>query len=258
MNPFDQWAGIYDWVFAWKQDDIPFYVEEAVSSGGPVLELGSGTGRVTLPIAESGVEIVGLESSAEMLKVAEAKSKALGAAGSRITWTQGDMRDFSLGRDFALVIIPFRAFLSLLSVEEQRSCLRRVREHLAPGGRLVFDIFVPDLEMLTDDGGVPFHFMDVPHPETGQRLVIWHQNRFDNHSQVNSARTIMEEVDADGEVVRRLYRDYRLRYVHRYEAQHLLELSGFRVEALYGDFDYRPFDETSAEMVWVATADAGI
>lgn len=254
MTTFDQWAGIYDWVFAEKQDDVPFYVEEAVDSGGPVLELGSGTGRVTIPIARSGVEIVGLESSTEMLKVARAKSDALQADG-RITWTHGDMRDFSLGREFALVIIPFRGFLSLLSVEEQRSCLSRIRSHLAPGGRLVFDVFVPDLGMLTDDASTPFHYMDVPHPETGQRLVIWHQNRFDNHSQVNSARTIMDEVDSEGEVVRRLYRDFQIRYIHRFEAQHLLELSGFRVEALYGDFERSLFDETSEEMVWIATPD---
>ena len=258
MTTFDQWAGIYDWVFAEKQDDIPFYVEEAVSSGSPVLELGSGTGRIAIPIARSGIEIVGLESSTEMLKVAEAKSKALGAYDSRITWTYGDMRDFSLGREFALVIIPFRGFLSLLSVEEQRSCLRCIKDHLAPGGRLVFDIFVPDLDMLTDDGSTPFHFMDVPHPETGHRLVIWHQNRFDNHSQINSARSIMEEVGPDGEVVRKLYREYQLRYIHRFEAQHLLELAGFRVEDLYGDFDRSPFDEASPEMVWVATPDPGI
>ena len=254
MTSFDQWAGIYDWVFAEKQDDVPFYVEEAVDSGGPVLELGSGTGRITLPIARSGVEIVGLESSTEMLKVARAKSEALQADG-RITWTHGDMRDFSLSREFALVIIPFRGFLSLLSVEEQRGCLSRIRSHLAPGGRLVFDVFVPDLGMLTDDASTPFHYMDVPHPETGRRLVIWHQNRFDNHSQINSARTIMDEVDSEGEVVRRLYRDFQIRYVHRFEAQHLLELSGFRVEALYGDFERSLFDETSEEMVWIATPD---
>jgi hypothetical protein len=106
--------------------------------------------------------------------------------------------------------------------------------------------------MLTDDGSTSFHFGDVPHPENGHRLVIWHQNRFDNHSQVNNARTIIEEVDQAGEVVRKLYRDFQIRYLHRYEAQHLLELCGFRVLDLFGDFDRRPFDEDSAEMVWVA------
>ena len=254
MTTFDQWAGIYDWVFAEKLDDIPFYLEEAVSSGGPVLELGSGTGRISIPVAQCGIEIVGLESSTEMLKVAEAKSAAL-EAGSRPTWVHGDMRDFSLGRKFALIIVPFRGFLSLVSVEEQRSCLSCVRDHLEPGGRLVFDIFVPDLDMLTDDGSTAFHHMDVLQPESGHNLVIWHQNRFDNHSQINNARSIIEEVDRDGEVIRKLYRDFQIRYIHRFEAQHLLELSGFRVEEMYGDFSRSPFDETSQEMVWVATPD---
>ena len=254
MTSFDQWASIYDWVFAEKLDDIPFYVEEAVSSGGPVLELGSGTGRVTIPIAQCGIEIVGLESSTEMLKVAKAKSEAMDVT-SRPTWVHGDMRDFAQGREFALVIIPFRGFLSLLSVEEQRSCLDCIRQHLAPGGRLVFDIFVPDLDMLIDDGTTAFHYNDVLHPESGKRLVIWHQNRFDNHNQINCARSILDEVDSNGEVVRRLYRDFQIRYLHRFEAQHLIEVSGFRVLDLYGDFERSPFDETSQEMVWIATPD---
>ena len=163
------------------------------------------------------------------------------------------MRDFSLGRKFALVIIPFRGFLSLLSVGEQLDCLRCIRGHLEPGGRLVFDVFVPDLDMLTDDDSTPFYVEEVPHPESDRRLIIWHHNRFDNHNQVNNARTIIEEVDAGGEVTRRLYREFQVRYMHRFEAQHLLELAGFRVEELYGDFELSPFDEDSADMVWVAS-----
>ena len=252
MNHYDSWAEIYDWVFSRRTDDVRFYVEQARRFGGPVLELGSGTGRVAIPIAEAGIEVVGLESSTAMLREARRKSAALGASAGSLEWVDADMRDFSLGRRFALVIIPFRGFLSLLSVEEQLDCLRCVRGHLAPGGRLIFDVFVPDLDMLTDDGSTPFHAEDVPHPESGSRLVIWHQNRFDNHNQINNARTIIEEVDAGGEVVRRLYREFQIRYVHRFEAQHLLELAGFRVEELYGDFALAPFDESSADMVWVA------
>jgi SAM-dependent methyltransferase len=253
MTPFDEWAGLYDWATAWKQEDIPFYIEEARSSGGPVLELGCGTGRVAIPIARAGIEIVGLDSSTEMLRVARRKARGLGPLPGKLTWVQRDMHRFSLKRRFALVIIPFRGFLSLLNVEEQRRCLEAVKAHLAPDGKLVFDAFVPDLDMLTDDGSTLFHFRDVPHPDTGHRLVIWHQNRFDNHSQVNNARTIMEDVDQTGEVVRRVYRDFQIRYVHRYEAQHLLELSGFRILDIFGDFDRQPFDEASTEMVWVAT-----
>lgn len=254
MTAFDEWADIYDWSTAWKREDIPFYVEEARKSGGPVLELGCGTGRVTMPIARAGVEILGLDDSARMLSIARRKARSQGPFPGKLTWLRGDMRSLSLERRFALVIIPFRGFLSLLSVEEQRRCLDGVKASLAPDGKLVFDIFVPDLDMLTDEGSTPFHFRDVPHPSAeGRRLVIWHQNRFDNHSQVNNARTILEEVDQDGQVVRKLYRDFQLRYVHRYEAQHLLEVCGFRILDLFGDFDRQPFDEASAEMVWVST-----
>ena len=253
MTAFDEWAELYDWATAWKQDDIPFYVEEALNAGGPVLELGCGTGRVTIPIARAGIEIVGLDSSVKMLQVARPKAREQGPLPGKLTWMRRDMRRFSLDRWFALVIIPFRGFLSLLNVEEQRRCLEAVKAHLAPGGKLVFDIFVPNLDMLTDDGSTPFHFRDVPHPDTGHRLIIWHQNRFDNHSQVNNARTIMEEVDQTGTVVRKVYRDFQVRYLHRYETQHLLELSGFRILDIFGDFDRQPFDEDSPEMVWVAT-----
>ena len=254
MKYFDSWADIYDWVFAWKRDDVQFYVEQARHSGGPVLELGSGTGRVAIPIAQAGIEIVGLESSIAMLREARRKTSGASAASAGVPlWVEGDMADFSLGRKFELVIIPFRGFLSLLSVEEQMDCLRCIRGHLAPGGKLIFDVFVPDLDMLTDDGSTPFHFEDVPHPDLDRRLVIWHQNRFDNHNQINNARTIIEEVDSGGEVVRRLYREFQIRYMHRFETQHLLELAGFRVEELYGDFELGPFDEDSTDMVWVAS-----
>ncbi|MBI2855470.1 MAG: class I SAM-dependent methyltransferase [Chloroflexi bacterium] len=252
MTFFDQWADIYDWIYAWKQDDIAFYVEEAQRSGGPVLELGCGTGRVTIPIARAGIEVVGLDRSTKMLQVARRKAKAQGHLPGKLTWVRGDMRRFSLGRRFALVIIPFRGFLSLLTVQEQQSCLECVGEHLALGGRLIFDAFVPDLDMLIDNGTTPFHFGDVSHPEDGRRLVVWHQNRFDNHNQINSARTIAEEVNEVGEVVHRLYLDFQIRYLHRFEAQHLLGVCGFQVEELYGWFDRRPFDEESSEMVWVA------
>ena len=187
-----------------------------------------------------------------MLQASRRKAKALGDLPGRLTWVRGEMSRFSLGQRFALVVIPFRGFLSLLTVQEQQSCLECIREHLAPGGRLIFDAFVPDLDMLTDDGTTPFHFGDVSHPQDGRRLVVWHQNRFDNHNQINSARTIIEEVDASGQVVRRRYLDFQIRYLHRFEAHYLLGLCGFQVEELYGWFDRRPFDEDSTEMVWVA------
>jgi len=126
-------------------DDIPFYVElakQAAANGEAVLELGCGTGRVTIPIAQAGVEIVGLDNAPAMLDVARRKAAA---AGVDVRWVTADMRSFRLEQRFGLVIIPFRSFLHLLTDADQLACLARVHEHLLPGGRLALNFFVQKL-----------------------------------------------------------------------------------------------------------------
>ena len=248
---FDEWAEIYDTVYSYAREDIPFYIEEARRSDGPVLELGCGTGRVTLPIAQSGIDIIGLDSSAEMLVKAEGKVRALPVASGKISFLHEDMRNFSLNQEFGLIIIPFRGFLSLLSVADQFDTLTMVKEHLAPGGRLVFNIFVPDLEMLVQEGDLPYHLRDVTDPDTGDRLVLWHQSTYDNYNQIISTRLIGEELDKHGEMTRRFYQDFQVRYSHLWEMHHLLNSCGYIVEDLYGSFDRSPLDEASTEMVWI-------
>ena len=136
-SAYDQWASIYDAVYSYVRDDIPFYVKEALDSGGDVLELGCGTGRVTIPIAQAGINIVGLDFSEAMLDIARSKAEGLPGNSGELSLQLGDMRDFDLGRQFSLIIIPFRGFLSLLSVEDEISTLREIRRHLLPDGRLV-------------------------------------------------------------------------------------------------------------------------
>ena len=254
-STYDPWAEIYDSVYSFVREDIPFYIEEAQRCEGPVLELGCGTGRVAIPIAEAGVDIVGLDFSARMLDVARRKMRCLEGSAGSLTLVQADMRDFVLDSPydrFRLAIIPFRGFLSLLTVEDQVRALDRIKRHLAPGGKLIFNIFVPDLNMLVQEGDVPYHFRDVTDPDTGTRLVVWHQSRYDNCNQIVNARVIVEELDREGAVCRRLYRDFQLRYVHRWEMHHLLRLCGYEIVDLFGGFDRSPFDEASTEMVWVA------
>ena len=136
-------------------------------------------------------------------------------------------------------------------MEDQTRALLSIKRHLAPGGKLIFNIFVPDLEMLVQEGDVPYHFRDVTDPDTGARYVLWHQSSYDNHSQIISTRIIAEELDHQGTMVRRFYRDFQLRYVHRWEMFHSLRSLGYEVVDLYGGFDRSPFDEASTEMVWV-------
>lgn len=254
----DSWADIYDDVHGYLEhvpylNDIPFWVEEARSSGGAVLELGCGTGRVAIPIAQAGVPVVGLDNSARMLRAARAKAKRLDLSGELLRFVHGDMRTFRLKRKFELAIIPFRSFLFLLSVAEQRQALAAIKDHLIPSGRLIFSAFVPDMDLLTASPETPIRDYEVRDLGTGHQLAVWHQNRYDNFHQIVNARTIIERLDRQGKVINTTWRDYQFRYLNRFETLHLLEASGYRVLDIYGGFDRAPLDESSTEMVWVAT-----
>ena len=261
MTPsvYDQWAEIYDSVYSYVTDDIPFYVEEALQAGGPVLELGCGTGRVTIPIADAGVDVVGLDSSPSMLEVACRKLERSSRGAGNLTLVEADMRALASldtldnkDKEFGLAIIPFRGFLALMNVEDQMQALDGIRHRLVPGGRLIFNVFVPDAHMLVQEGDVPYHLRDVTDKETGRKLVLWQQSTYDHHNQITRVRIIIEELDESGAVSKRLYKDFQLRYAHRWEIEHLLARCGYEVLDLFGDFDRSPFDESSTEMVWVA------
>ena len=248
---YDEWADTYDTVYSYVLEDIPFYVQRAREAGGPVLELACGTGRVTIPIAAEGIDIVGLDFSPAMLQIAERKSRGLAESAGHVSLIEADMRDFRLDQRFDLAIIPFRGFQALLTVEDQTAALARIQEHLNPGGRLVFNVFVPEPRTLVQDHDVPYHLRDVTNPETGARHVLYQQSLYDNFAQIVHARLIAEELDLEGTVVNKLYRDFSLRYSHRWEVFHLLESCNFEHLDLYGDFDGSEFDESSKEMIWV-------
>ena len=134
-------AEFYDYVEPYlTRSDVPFFVEKATASGGEVLELGCGTGRVLIPIARAGVSITGLDLSISMLEVCRNKLRSEpDEIQQNANILQGDMRSFDLHRQFALVIIPFRPFQHLLRVEDQLACLHSVHHHLTPDGRFIFD-----------------------------------------------------------------------------------------------------------------------
>ncbi|MBN1430014.1 MAG: class I SAM-dependent methyltransferase [Anaerolineae bacterium] len=235
--------------------DVQFYVEEACRSGSPVLELGCGTGRILIPTAQAGIDIVGLDRSADMLAVAREKIAALEPeTASRIRLVEGDMRSFSLGERFNLIAIPFRAFLHLLAGEDQRAALTCIREHLADDGRLIFNIFDPKIELIAAHlgtmGTAQQKLRDFVNSETGRRVIVWAQRVYNIEEQIIHEERIFEEVDNDGRVVSRSYIPLILRWIYRYEMAYLLELCGYKIEALYGDFQRGPFRE-GREQIWV-------
>lgn len=252
----ERWTESFDSVQSFGRNDERFYVEEAHRAGGPVLELGCGTGRLTIPIAEAGVDITGIDASADKLDAVRHKVRRLDERSGSVNLAQAEMFDFGgkVDTKFSLAIIPFSGFLCLLTTDDQVRALHNIFRHLLPGGRLVFDIMFPDSDLLMLESDVLYHVKDVTDPATGKRFVLWRQTSYDCYNQIENVRTVVEALDEQNAVCRRTVRDKQIRYVHRWEMHHLLRLCGFEVLNLFGDFDRSSFDDPSTEMIWVAGA----
>jgi SAM-dependent methyltransferase len=249
-------ARFYDHVATGVEGDVTFYVEEARAAGSPVLELGCGTGRILIPIAESGLEVVGVDASADMLAIASNKRDDCGPeVQQRLRLVHGDMRDFALDRAFSLVIIPYRAFLHNLTIADQLRTLERVREHLSGTGRLIFNVFDPKVRHLAAGRWLmpPERRRHFVHPGTGNRVLINEDFHYDLERQLVQGAFTFDEIDATtGQTVATTHSPLTLRYVFRHEMEHLLTLSGFRVNHLFGDFKRGAF-RAGGEQIWVAS-----
>jgi SAM-dependent methyltransferase len=238
-----------------RKQDIAFYVDTTRQYGDPVLELGCGTGRITLAIAEAGYRIAGLDISGKMLERAAEKRAALRReARERVHLVQGDMTRFDLGEKFRSIIIPFRPFQHLLEVDQQIACLDCVRNHLAPRGRVIVDFFQTDAERMHDPMFlnesllVEYHMADGRRVALSERVVAFHRAL-----QRNDVEMIFRVAHPDGKQ-EKLVMAWTLRYFFRYEVEHLLARCGFQLQALYGNFDASPLKSSSPEMIFVATA----
>lgn len=244
MNDYYQHAPeLYDETARGIPGDVEFYRDLAVASGGPVVELGVGTGRIAIPTAAAGVEVIGIDVVPEMLAVGRARAEAAGVS-PRLRFVEGDMRTFSLDVPVPLVTIPFRAFLHNLEDEDQLATLRACHRALQPGGRLALNVFNPDLSIATRWAAKSARHYE-PFDAAG---------RIEAHHDFDVAiprRTVTSKLRwREGGAVRQ--GTLTLRYVTREEMEALFSVTGFEVESLAGDCLGAPFGEHSTELVWVA------
>ena len=249
-------ADLYDHVVPYRdRPDVSFFVEAAQESGGPVLEVGCGTGRILIPTARAGIEIVGLDLSPQMLAVCRKRlQKEPEEVQSRVQLIEADMRQFSLEQAFKLVTTPFRPFQHLTTVDDQMSCLQCIHRHLVKGGRLILDIFNPSLEALTrDDGGQERG--DEPEFTTPDGRRVVRRDRIvsrDLFNQISHVELIYYVTHPDGRE-ERLVHAFPMRYLFRFEAEHLLARCGFEVEQVYADYDKSPYgSKYPGELIFVA------
>jgi len=248
-------AEFYDYVVPYRErQDVGFFVELARQAGSPILEIGCGTGRVLIPTARAGLEIVGLDSSPAMLAVCRHKlAQEPPEVRSKVQLVEADMRRFELGRQFRLITIPFRAFQHLIPVEDQLACLGAIHRHLVPGGKLALDVFNPNLPHLADERLLEELNREPPFtmPDGRQVLRRHHIERRDLFNQTEEIELIYRVRQLDGRD-ERLVHHFTLRYFFRFEVEHLLARAGFVVEQVYADFDKSPYgSRVPGELIFV-------
>lgn len=250
----------YDSIPAYAgRSDVAFYVGEAarIEAAVKVLEVGCGTGRISIPLARAGNQIVGLDCSATML--AQFRDKLANepqAVRDRVSLYEGDARDLqaasaALGRVFDLAIAPFRVIQHLLTVSDQLRCLAAIRRHLAPGGRLVFDVFNPNFALLVRDRTAETE--DTPELELSDGRFLRRTSRISKVrflDQVNEVELVYYV--RTGMSVERVVQAFEMRWYTKPELEHLLARSGFEVEETFGDFDRSKLDDESREIIVVA------
>jgi SAM-dependent methyltransferase len=240
---------LYDSVPLYKERaDVGFYVDEARKAGGSVLEVGCGTGRILIPVARAGCAITGIDSSRQMLERCRAKLAAEGReVQSRIRLAQHDMRSVNLATTFALVIAPFRVVQHLITAEDQLRFLDTVLRHLAPGARLVFDVFNPRFDKLVGADGVERE--DTPEQRLPDGRTLRRTYRI--------ARVRWLDQVSESELIyyvdgKRYVQAFEMRWYLLAELVHLLARAGFRVRTVHGDFARGAVRDGCPELVVVA------
>jgi SAM-dependent methyltransferase len=248
-------AKYYDGAYAAKQDlvDLPFYLDLAEQSGGPVLEIACGTGRVLLPIARKGIDVCGVDNSLPMLEVLrENLAREPQEARNRITVHQGDMRSFRLNQKFPLVMIPFRPMQHMFTVEDQVAALKTAAAHLTDTGILAFDVFYPKFDMIWTRVGEEIAEMEWTPPSDPTKLIrrFFRKDAIDKINQIFSFTFIFRTYQSEDLVLEET-ETFRLCYYTYPHLRALFLLAGLEPVAEYGSFAKTPMDNTAEQMIFL-------
>lgn len=246
-NDYDPIADLYD-VYVPATFDIDFFVRECREANGEVLELMSGTGRVSIPLLEAGVRLTCVDLSAELNAIFAEK---LRQRGLKADVQRMDARELELHKQFARIIIPFHSFAHLTTPADQRRALAAIRRHLAPGGVFICALGNPLLRQKSVDGQLRL-FRKYPFPDRPGELLLWIVEKFNAADpQIVEAMQFYEEYDARGVLETRRLLELHFRLTGKDEFEQLAREAGFRVKALYGDYSRAEFNADSPFMIWL-------
>ena len=245
-----EWARVADLYDTYVRSDldIPFFVSEASQVTGEVLELMSGTGRVSIPLLKAGVKLTCVDASAEMLEILRAK---LQEHGLRASVHHMDVRALDLGKTFDLIFIPFHSFAELPTVSDQRKTLVAIRQHLSSGGRFICTLHNPRTRLKRVDGQLRL-WGNYARENGAGTLLFWGMENLDSDQHSVSGLELFEEYDPAGLLQAKRMIDLHYRVVEKCEFENLCADAGLQREALYGDYARAEFQEESSPfMIWI-------
>ncbi len=246
-------AALYDYEYRRRRRDVSFYRELArryVGGEGPLVELGCGSGRVLVPLARDGHDVVGMDASATMLaRAAERVARLPARARSRITLLRGDVREWPISVRSPLVICPFNGFQHMYTRVDAEALLLEARRNLAPGGHLAFDVLNPDLRWLTRDATRRWARTRFRHPTTGEALEYSTNQTYEPISQIAYIRIYYRQADVpEGDARTRVVRLSHRQFFPA-ELEGIVSSAGFRIEERWGGFSGEPLDGDSESQV---------
>jgi len=249
MSHFDAFAQYYDADQGTITNDLPFYRELARRAGGRVLEVMCGSGRLLLPLAQAGLRLAGVDVSSAMLALARERLRAA-ALLERVELLEADVRLQIPQGPFGLAIIALNSFMHLATAADQLAALEHIHAALTPSGLLAIDLFNPEPGMLNDQNGALIldKTFTLDSGALVQKFVVQQANLAEQTSYVTF---IYDEIDTTGRV-RRSALPFTMRWLYRYELEHLLARAGFALEAVYGSYDLDEYDSASDIMLAVA------
>jgi SAM-dependent methyltransferase len=250
-SPYDD-GELYDLIFQDFDIDLAFWREQARLAAGPVLEVACGTGRVMLELAAAGADVDGFDLSVPML---ERLTQRAAARGLDVHAGLGDMRAFRMPRRYALIAIPFNAFLHNLTQADQLATLRCCREHLLPGGRLVMHVSFFGRAITAAGTAEPVLELETVHPVTGHTLRHYDGRTLQPIEQIQHSMNELHEIDAGGRTVSVRRSETHVRWIYKPELELLLRVSGFTRWKIDGGFDGKPLESEEDQMIVFAWND---
>jgi ubiquinone/menaquinone biosynthesis C-methylase UbiE len=249
MQPYDTFARYYDADTHDHTEDIWFYREMARRTGGPVLELMCGTGRLLLPLAMDGYTITGVDSSPVMLELAQQRVIEHNLQDT-VTLIEGDVRNVELPtKHFGLIFVGINSFMHMQQVKDQLALLTTAQRALAPDGLLLLDLYNPNPASLSlDDSRMR---LERDYILDGKQVCKFVTIESDMATQTAQMFFFYDTVDEDG-TLKRLMVHFPMRWVYRYELEHLLMRVGFRMQFLYGSYDLDEYTSESDRLIAVA------